>query len=84
MTPAKKSSLVNLAAFAGALVAVAGIAAVPARALDGRYVHTDQFRVQYVTDSLTYLDHLRSIDERMARIDSAVRCLAHPKQPMCQ
>lgn len=90
MTAKSKSSLINLTAFIGAIVAVTGLTGGAKRLADEHYVRSDTFLVYQVRQqSKTALDSTRhdrelaEINARLARMDSSTRCLRNRKPDYC-
>lgn len=84
MSPKAKSSLLNISAFIGAVVAVAGLSGSVKRVADSHFVRADTFheyRIQQAGKaSLDSLKHDREIEEirrDMASVDTGVKCLRH-------
>lgn len=82
MSPKVRSSIVNITAVIGAVVAVAGLTAPIARTVDRRYVHSDTFAIvqqgEAFHDSLAAQRHeqeVRDLRRDVAAIDTGVRCL---------
>lgn len=70
MTPRRKAML-NIGAFASAVVAVLGWSAPKAiAAVDARYVHQDSFDRKSFRDSLNYRDDIREIRAMLMHLDS--------------
>lgn len=98
MSPKARSSLVNVTAFIGAVVAVAGLTGGAIRLGDAHYVRADTFTVYQqgqrenrTVDSLKHdrelADIRRDFDEVKAsqlRMDSSVACLRHHKPSWCE
>lgn len=91
MSPKAKSSLLNISAFIGAVVAIAGLIAPAARAVDSRYVHIDTFKViqqmKATDDTLKAVRHeqeIREIKSTLARVDSNARCARRRKPAWCE
>lgn len=90
MTAKTKSSILNLTAFVGALVAVAGLASSAKGFVDTTYVRADSFLVYTIqqqgksdADSQRITHRLQRIDERLARVDSNTACLRRRKPDYC-
>lgn len=90
MTPKTKTSLLNLSAFIGAIVAVTGLTGSAKAWADRQYVRTDTFAVYQVlqqgkgtADSLKHDREIAEIRAALARVDSNTQCNRRRKPSWC-
>lgn len=81
---AKFGWLLSAAAIASAVLTLSALATPTIRAIDLRYVKQAGYIQTRQLDSLTHEQELRAINEKLARVDSGVLCLRHPKRDECR